>query len=266
MAVDDIATNDDPGLFGPDSSVWRVHGDSAMVIGGLRALLLQTLHPLAMAGVADHSDYRADPFGRLHRTGHFVGLTTFGSTAAAETVIDQVRAIHTRVVGTAPDGRPYAATDPRLLLWVHVTEVDSFLDAHRRYGEHRLSGEDQDRYVAEMAEIAIRLGADPQAVPRSRAELKRCLNGFRSELTYGRQARDAVRFLIVPPLPLAARGVYGIILAAAVASLPRWARRKLWIPVLPGTDRLAIRPAAIALTRTMGWFLNQDARINQDAP
>ncbi|MDH4363327.1 MAG: DUF2236 domain-containing protein, partial [Acidimicrobiia bacterium] len=105
----ELATWDDPGLFGPASVAWRVHGESSMLIGGLRALLLQTLHPLAMAGVADHSDYRRDPWGRLHRTGRFIGATTYGNTATAEHVIAMVTAIHRRVEGTAPDGRHYAA-------------------------------------------------------------------------------------------------------------------------------------------------------------
>ena len=130
----DLATYDDPGLFGPASVAWRVHGEMSMLVGGLRALLLQTLHPPTMAGVADHSDYRKDPLGRLHRTGRFIGATTYGNTATAEHVIEMVRRIHERVAGTLADGTPYAATDPHLLGWVHVTEVDSFLRAYERYG------------------------------------------------------------------------------------------------------------------------------------
>ena len=129
----------DDGWFGPGSATWTVHGDLSMLVGGVRALLLQTLHPGAMAGVADHSSYREDPLGRLHRTGAFVGATTFGTTAEAEAAVEMVKAVHRRVVGTTPEGVPYTAADPRLLLWVHATEVDSFLRAHRRYGAVTIS-------------------------------------------------------------------------------------------------------------------------------
>ena len=255
----DLADVDDRGLFGPGSAVWRVHGDVSMLIGGLRALLLQTLHPLAMAGVAEHSDYRHDPWGRLHRTGRFVGVTTFGTTAAAERAIAVVRRVHDRVQGTAPDGRPYAANDPRLLLWVHVTEVDSFLQAYQRYGEGRLTDAEADEYVAQMAELARRLGAED--APTDQASLAACLDSFRPELKVGGQARDAVRFLLVPPVPLLSRGAYGLIAAAAIALLPAWARRQLWLPLPPLVDPLVIRPAAITLTRTIGWAMaTQDRR------
>jgi uncharacterized protein (DUF2236 family) len=250
----DLANPDDFGLFGPASSAWRVHGDAAMLIGGLRALLLQTLHPLAMAGVADHSDYRHDPWGRLHRTGRFVGATTFGTTRAATIEIERVKRVHERVVGHAPDGRPYAANDPHLMLWVHVTEVDSFLTAFERYGHGRLTDAEKDRYVAEMAEVARRLGTETP--PTNRRGLDDTLERFRSECAYTDQAKETVRFLLVPPVPLVTLGGYGVIAAAAIAALPDWARSMLRLPLLPGTDTMAIRPAAVALTRTVGWFMS----------
>lgn len=262
LRADELATWDDPGLFGPASVAWRVHGDSAMLIGGLRALLLQTLHPLAMAGVADHSDYRHDPWGRLHRTGRFIGATTFGTTATAEQVLAQVVAIHSRVAGTAPDGRPYSADDPHLLAWVHLTEVDSFLAAYRRYGSGRLTDAEGDRYVAEMAEIGRRLGAAP--VPTDRAGLEAQLQEFRSECVFGRQAREAVRFLLAPPVPLVLRGPYGVIAAASVGLLPSWARWQLRLPLLPGVDPVAIRPPAMALTRGLGWLMSAPAAFDRD--
>jgi uncharacterized protein (DUF2236 family) len=262
LRPEDLATWDNPGLFGPDSVAWRVHGESSMLIGGLRALLLQTLHPLAMAGVADHSDYRHDPWGRLHRTGRFIGATTFGNQATAEQVLAQVVAIHGRVEGTAPDGRPYSARDPHLLAWVHVTEVDSFLAAYDRYGSGRLTDAERDQYVTEMAEIGRRLGADP--VPTNRAELAEALDGFRRECHYGRQAREAVRFLLAPPVPLALRGAYGLIGAAAIGLLPGWARWQLRLPLPPGLDPLAIRPAATLLTRGVGWLMSQPAAFDRD--
>ena len=120
--------------FAEDRPIRRVHGDSAMFVGGLRALLLQSLHPLAMAAVAGHSGYRGDPWGRLQRTSYFLAVTTFGRASDAQQAIARVRAIHERVTGTAPDGRPYAASDPHLLTWVHIAEADSFLSAYSRFG------------------------------------------------------------------------------------------------------------------------------------
>ena len=253
----DLAHPGDLGLMGPASVAWRVHGESSMLVGGLRALLLQTLHPLAMAGVADHSDYRHDPWGRLHRTGRFIGATTFGTTATAERSIAVVRSIHEHVRGTAPDGRPYTATDPHLLLWVHVTEVDSFLQAYERYGSGRLTDKEADRYVAEMAEIARRLGADDP--PTDRAGLTASLDAFRQECHLGRQASEAVTFLLVPPVPLALRAPYRLLAAAAVGSLPPWARRMLHLPLPPGLDPVAIRPATTMLMRTLGWLMTDFA-------
>jgi uncharacterized protein (DUF2236 family) len=258
-------TRTDPGLFGPGSVTWRIHADTSMLIGGLRSLLVQTLHPLAMAGVADHSAFRQDPLGRFHRTTAYVGVTTYGTTDEAEAAVRQVRRIHTRVTGTAPDGRAYEANDPHLLSWVHITEVDSFLRAYQRYGNATLSAFDADRYVAEMAVLGRLIGAE--SPPESVAELEAQLDGFRPELSYGKQARDGVRFLLVPPLPLLARPAYGVVAGAAVASLPTWARRMMWLPLAPGVEPFVVRPAATVLVRVLGWALAPEApSLAPDAP
>ena len=258
LEPEEMASANDLGLFGPDSVVWRVHGDSSMLIGGLRSLMLQTLHPLAMAGVAEHSDYKADPWGRLNRTGRFVGATTYGSTETAERAIRIVRNVHKKVEGTAPDGRAYSANDPHLLLWVHITEVDSFLRAYQAYGTGKLRDAEKDQYVAEMAEIARRLGSETP--PESVAELSACLEEFRSECEAGPYARETIRFLLFPPVHLALRGPYGVLAAGAITLLPSWARRELRLPVLPLTDPLAVRPAATILTRAIGWLMAADPR------
>ena len=254
------------GWFGPDSIVWLVHADWSLLIGGVQALLVQTLHPPTMAGVADHSAYESDPFGRLHRTAMFVGTTTFGSAEHAHRAVEAVRAVHDRVVGTTPDGTPYHANDPRNLLWVHTTEVDGFLRAFRRYGSVEISDADADRYVAEMAIVGEALGVE--RAPRSVRELEQVLRSYEPELRYGRQARRAVRFLLFPPHSWAARAPYAVVLSAAVGLLPRWARRKLWIPpnVVP-VDRLVVAPAAHALLKTLNWISDpppaiQDARAH----
>ncbi len=250
----EMAHAGDLGLYGPQSVVWRVHADSAMLIGGLRSLMLQTLHPLAMAGVAEHSDYRDDPWGRLNRTGRFVGATTFGTTETAEASIKIVRRVHTRVRGTAPDGRPYSANDPHLLLWVHITEVDSFLRAFDRYGKGKLRDAERDQYVAEMAEVATRLGSETP--PTTVAELEQCLEDFRSECVAGDQAKEAMRFLVAPPVPIWLRGSYAILTAGAVTLLPEWARKELRLPVPPLADPLLVRPAAATFTRAVGWLMS----------
>lgn len=253
-----IDTNGDTGWFGPDSATWAVHSDIAMLVGGVSSLLYQTLHPLAMAGVADHSTYRSDPLGRLHRTANFVGTTTFGSTKEADAAIAMVKRIHRKVKGTAPDGRAYSARDPHLLSWVHCTEVASFLRANQKYAAHPVPVERADEYVAEMARVARGLGLnDP---PLTVTELNQTLHDFRPELTVNRQGRDAIRFLVWPPKsPIATRLPYSVLVSAAVALLPRHARILLRLPVLPLAEPLAIRPAATVLLRTMGWALNPQA-------
>ena len=130
----------DPGLFGPDSVTWRVHGDPSMLLAGFRALLLQATHPLVMAGFDDNSFFRGDPWGRLARTSTFLAVTTFGPADDAQRAVDKVRGIHRRVRGTAPDGRAYEAGDPHLLEWVHIAEIDSVLRAHQRRGGDEIVG------------------------------------------------------------------------------------------------------------------------------
>jgi len=240
--------------FADDRPIRRVHGDTSMFIGGLRALLLQSLHPLAMAAVAEHSDYRGDPWGRLQRTSYFLAVTTFGRTGDAQRAIDRVRAVHQRVTGTAPDGRPYAASDPRLLTWVHIAEADSFLLAHARFGADPLDRSERDGYVADMARIGLALGVpDP---PRTDAELTARIEEYRGELAATPQAREAARFLLVnPPLPVLARPAYGVLAASAVSLLPGWARRPLRLPRLPVTEAAVVRPAGVVLVRAIRWAI-----------
>lgn len=252
-----IHTAPGPRWFAEDRPIRRVHADASMFVGGLRALLLQSLHPLAMAGVAEHSDYRGDPWGRLQRTSTFLAVTTFGTAADAQRAVDRVRGIHRRVHGTAPDGRPYRADDPHLLEWVHIAEVDSFLLAHQRYGADPLDAEGRDAYVADTARVATALGvADP---PRTESELAERIAGFRSELRGTAAARDAARFLLLtPPLPLLARAPYGVLAAAAVAMLPAWARLPLRLPYLPVLEATGIRLAGGALVGGIRWAMSVD--------
>ena len=238
--------------FAADRPVRRVHGDSSMFIGGIRALLLQSLHPLAMAAVAGHSGYRGDPWGRLQRTSYFLAVTTFGRASDAQETINRVRKIHQRVTGIAPDGRPYAASDPHLLTWVHIAEADSFLRAHSRFGAQPLDQAGRDGYVADMARIAAELGVpDP---PRTEAELADRIRQYRPELRGTAQSRAAARFLLLnPPLPVIARAPYGLLAGAATSLLPGWARRPLYLPRLPLTEAALVRPAGHAVVHGIRW-------------
>jgi uncharacterized protein (DUF2236 family) len=241
--------------FDADRPIRQVHSDCAMFVGGMAALLLQSLHPLAMAAVADHSGYRTDPWGRLQRTSHFIAATTFGRKEDAMVAIAKVRAIHEHVTGTAPDGRPYAASDPHLLTWVHVAEVHAFLGAYEVYGEHPLGQAARDGYVADMALIAAELGVpDP---PQTEAEVRSVICRYRPELAGTPQAWEAARFLLrEPPLPLVLRPVYAGLAAAAVALLPRWARRELRVPALPLTDATLARPAGHLVVNAIRWGIS----------
>jgi uncharacterized protein (DUF2236 family) len=244
-----------PRWFADDRPIRRVHADASMFVGGLRALLLQSLHPLAMAGVAQHSDYRGDPWGRLQRTSTFLAVTTFGTATDAQRAVDKVRGIHRRVRGQAPDGRDYRADDPHLLEWVHIAEVDSFLQAYQLYGAAPLDQAGRDDYVADTARVAAALGVlDP---PRTEADLRSRLAGYRSELSSTEAAREAARFLLItPPLSLLARAPYGVLAASAVSMLPPWARLPLRLPYLPPLEATAIRLSGRVLVSGIRWALS----------
>ncbi|NJP49666.1 DUF2236 domain-containing protein [Streptomyces sp. SBST2-5] len=243
-----------PRWFGPDRPVRRVHGDASMFIGGLAALLLQSLHPLAMAAVAGHSGFRGDPWGRLQRTSTFLAVTTYGTAGAAQQAVDRVRAVHRTVRGTTADGQEYRADDPRLLCWVHIAEVDCFLRAHQRYGARPLDDAGCDAYVADMARVGAALGVlDP---PTDRAALEERLAAYRGELRATPEARSTARFLLLrPPVPLIARLPYGVLAANAVSLLPAWATRALRVPRLPPAEGVCVRPLGTAVTAGIRWVL-----------
>ena len=240
--------------FTETDPIWRVHADAAMFVAGIRALLLQSLHPLAMAGVAGHSGYKGDPWGRLQRTSTFLATTTFGTIEDADALIARIRGIHEGVRGKAPDGRPYAASDPHLLKWVHIAEADSFLQAHQQYAVTPLTPAEADSYVAQSCVVATRLGViDP---PTTVAELDAAIASYRPELESTAAARDAARFLLLhPPLPWSAQPGYGALAGAAVALLPMWARRHLALPYLPLAERAIALPVGGAATSVIRWAL-----------
>jgi uncharacterized protein (DUF2236 family) len=240
------AVDDDEPWLPLDSPVRKVHGDVAMLIGGLRALLLQSLHPAAMQAVHDHSGYRSDPWGRLRRTAAFIDATTYGSVEQARERIDRVRRIHQQVTGTMPDHTGYAASDPELLLWIHVAEMDSFLAANRAYAIRPLPESEVDRYVADMAITATALGVtDP---PLTHDRLREQLEQFRPLLRGTAPARAAAQFCLWnPPLTGPERAGYRVLALGALAILPAWARAELGVPTSTIIDRAVLRPSTRAL-------------------
>lgn len=243
------------GLFPADAVSRRVHGDvTTMMIGGVSALMLQMLHPGALAGVWDHSNFRDDMQGRLRRTGRFIGATTYARTDDALAAIDRVRRVHKGVNGTRPDGSSYSAFDPHLLNWVHVTELVSFLAAWKRYREPRMGRHDEDVYFAENEQIAKRLGA--RDVPVSRTQVDAFLKGIRPELVADDRV-TAVRAALLDHKAenRAVRPAYGLLMKAGIDLLPDWALRMHRQRFYPG-ERLAVRSGAAALVRTIGWALS----------
>lgn len=224
----------DSGLYGPGSVTWRVHADPSMALAGLRALLLQAVHPVAMAGVAAHSDFAADPWGRLLRTADYVGVTTYGTTAEAERAGARVRGIHRRL----------GLDDPQLLLWVHCVEVESFLSTAVRSGL-RLRRADRDRYYGEQTRGAALVGLDPADVPATAAQIAAYFQRMQPELRVTPAARRAATFVLWPPMPALvqlgtpARPAWIVLSGAAFAMLPRWARRLYRLPGAPTTDAAA---------------------------
>ncbi|QZY89288.1 oxygenase MpaB family protein [Pantoea dispersa] len=223
----------DPGLFGPDHIIWQVHGDfPAMLCGGISALMLQMLHPAALAGVWDHSSFRQDMLGRLRRTSQFIAVTTFGNTADAHTLIERVKRIHLRVTGIDNTGKPYAASDPHLLTWVHVAETSRFLAAHLRYKNPQLSLADRDRYYAEAARVAEALGA--QQVPKSVEAVEAYLQTMRAELVYDARTHEVMQLLLNAPAPSwQAKPAMRIMLRAGCGLLPDWAQQLMQQPIGP---------------------------------
>ena len=242
---------------------WRIHGDPAMLLAGFRALMLQAVHPLAMAGFDSNSRFRQDPWGRLQRTGAWVGTVTYGTREEAEAAGARLRALHARLApGVEPEtGRPYRVDDTDLLRWVHCTEVESFLTTYRRSGGPLAPGEG-DRYVDEMRESARLVGLDPATVPSDEAGLQEYYRQVRPELRVTHVARRNALWGFAPPMPwwvqlaTPARPSWAALVGTATALLPRWARRLYGLPGLPTTDLAAT--AAVTALRT-GLLVVPDA-------
>ncbi|CAN5602136.1 oxygenase MpaB family protein [soil metagenome] len=255
--------------FTPADPVWRVNADAAMFPAGVTALLMQMLHPMAMAGVAGHSGYKGDVWGRLQRTSNYLATTTFGTVVDAEEAIGHVRSIHERVRGKDERGRPYRASDPHLLMWVHVAEIDAFLRGFQAYAAQPLTDDEADTYVRQAGLSAGKLGViDP---PTTVAELNDVLAGFRPEMETTPAAREAARFLLLsPPLPWSARPGYGAIALGGVALLPQWSRQMLGLPMPEVAAKWVAQPLGHLGTATVRWAMagleQSRAEISPGAP
>lgn len=240
----------DPGWFGPSSVAWRVHADASLLVAGIAAFTLQALHPLAMAGVAEHSAFSEDFLGRTRRTGEFVQGVVYGSSAKAERLCRMVRKVHEPVVGIAPDGRPYAANDPELLDWVHIAEYLAIAAANRRFAVHPMTRPELDRYIAEVARVGEGTGVtDP---PRSWAEIIAALERHRPSLAVTEYASAGIRFLDDPPIvPGPAKPVWRALWAGATACLPPVARRLLHLRT-PTVPELATCRAVLRVLDNLG--------------
>jgi uncharacterized protein (DUF2236 family) len=241
------------GMFGPSAVAWRVHGDvTSMMVGGITSLLLQMLHPAVLAGVWDHSNFRTDMHGRLRRTARFIALTTYGGREEAENVIARVNRIHAQVTGVLPDGTPYNARDPALLAWVHVTEATSFLSAWIRYAEPGMSLTDQNRYFAEMAQVAAALGADP--IPLTRADANALINRMRPALRVDARTREVAKLVLSQPARnRLAQPLQSLTMQAAIDLLPPWARRMHGFSGTPLLARPLVQAGTFGIASTLRW-------------
>ncbi len=242
----------DPGLFGPGSVTWRVHADPLLGVGGLSALLLQALHPVAMTGLAEHSTFQQDPWGRLQRTAEYVTTVTYGTRVEAMTAAARVRGVHRRVRGLDAEGTPYEASDPELLAWVHCCLTWCFLDVTRRGGLD-LDDDEADAYVAEQVRAAVLVGLEPEDVPHDVAGLRAYFEGCRERLRVTPAAREAAAYVIAPPLPARvafttpARPAWAAVAGLAFAAMPAWARRAYWFAEPVGAAALGDGAATVAL-------------------
>jgi len=252
----------DPGLFGPDSVVWKVHGDfMSMMIGGISSLILQALHPLALAGVWDHSSFREDLKGRLGRTAFFIAATTYGNTDMATRAISRVRKIHDSLQGVHPDGRVYRVSDPHLLYWVHLTEAYSFLNAHRIYVNPTISESDQNQYFAEMSKISEDLGClivdehGNDQFARTAFNVNQAIESYFPELEYSDRSKWVVDLLENLPADPKTYVLNRLIIKAGFYNLPDWAYPMMDRPIPTKLERQLVNQSIQMIAKPVRWAM-----------
>jgi uncharacterized protein (DUF2236 family) len=230
----------DRGLFGPESVAWKVHADFiSMIIGGISSLILQALHPQALAGVWDHSSFREDLKGRLGRTAFFIAATTYGPTDMANNIIQKVNQIHTKITGLDEFGKPYSATDPHLLAWVHLTETRSFMSSFEVYRKEKLSPKEKDQYFLEMKSLGERMGATD--IPSTYVETENTIKAYIPELYFGDRAKSIIDLLDHFPSDLKAKPFIKLISRAGFLNLPDWVYPIIKKPMPTYLERLAVQ-------------------------
>ncbi len=256
-SLDDFATPPgDPGLFGPDSVAWRVHANfTVMMVGGLSSLIVQALHPRALAAVWDHSDFRHKLKERLGRTAFFVAATTYGSETLALNAIRRVNAIHANIRGTDLEGLPYVANEPALIRWVHLVEVTSFLAAYQHLAKQPLSPQDCDQYIAEMARVGHLLGAVD--LPLTNASAQAELLGYADALRFDARAQEILRVIQSYPVDLLDKPWMALILTCAFDLMPPWVLALIGRTPACALQQQATRLAVQLSAEPVQWMLNQ---------
>ncbi|SMC79235.1 oxygenase MpaB family protein [Polynucleobacter kasalickyi] len=230
----------DRGLLGPESVAWQIHADFiSMMIGGISSLIMQALHPQALAGVWDHSNFREDLKGRLGRTAYFIAATTYGSTEMANNIIDKVNRIHTKITGFDEFGKPYSANDPHLLAWVHLTETRSFMRAFEGYRHEKISVQEKDQYFLEMKSLGERMGASD--LPTTYAATENAISSYIPELYFGERAKSIIDLLENFPSNLAAKPFIKLISHAGFLNLPNWVYPLIDKPIPNQLERFVVK-------------------------
>lgn len=258
-----VAEGDELGYFMPEDAPWIVHADFATLVGGVRALLMQALHPGSLTGVAQHSRYEQDPLGRLSGTIRWLTVTTFGSVTAVVQEANRVNRMHTRVTGVYETSKgeqvPYKAADPDLLLWVHVAFMDSFLRSHQNYSKKPIPG-GADSYVRLWSKSVSPLGL--AAAPMSEAELLATLEKFESDITVTETTREVIRWIKNAPLPVLAKPIYALLFHSALASLPKTYQERIGLRSYP---LWLLRPVTTNLLRFMRLAIGPESPIEDEA-
>lgn len=230
----------DRGLFGPESVAWQIHADFiSMMIGGISSLIMQALHPQALAGVWDHSSFREDLKGRLGRTAFFIAATTYGSNEMANKMIEKVNHIHTKITGLDEFGKPYSANDPHLLAWVHLTETRSFMSAFEGYRQEQISPKQKDQYFLEMKSLGEKMGAID--LPSTYTDTEKAICSYIPELYFGERAKSILQLLESFPSNLAAKPFIKLISHAGILNLPNWVYPLIDKPIPNKLERFVVK-------------------------
>lgn len=261
--LDSIAGGEGPGLYQPSDAPWIIHADFGTFVGGVRALLMQALHPGSLAGVHRHSRYKSDPLGRLSGTIRWLTITTFASHPAIADEAARINQMHSSVRGdyqsASGETRAYRAADPDLLRWVHIAFMDSFLRSHQLFSTRKIPG-GADAYIRLWAQSVAPLGL--RDVPLDEAELLTAIRSYQKELMVTQETKEVIRWLRHPPLPIAALPIYELLFQSALASLPTEYRALLKLNSVP---LKVIRPVTRGLLKLIRAAIGPENILSDSA-